>query len=255
MVSAAQLGANTVTGVAAKFGLQRPFSVRDMVNTYGSPLQPTNLRINWSGADHPPNSTNVPIRAGLVVFEWDDPGIGTVREAACILHFQFKGTSLDAGRVKSPTQFQGNIGVNNIDYNTAYSWQLTPVNEFGQGPSSPAFTFVTEAEPAPPPPPPPPPPQHPVISVASSGTGQQSVFTVTGSGFSPNKDVRIRVVDDALNERDFHQSADGSGKLNARLGMGCNSGGTLHFSATDGRADHSDLTGVLWSNTFNIPCP
>jgi hypothetical protein len=67
--------------------------------------------------------------------------------------------------------------------------------------------------------------------------------------------VRIRVVDDALNERDTHQSADGSGHLNARLPIPCNSGLGLHFSATDGRPDSSDLTGFLWSNTFNIPCP
>jgi transcriptional regulator GlxA family with amidase domain len=54
--------------------------------------------------------------------------------------------------------------------------------------------------------------------------------------------VRIRVVDDALNERDFQQSADSFGKLNARLGIGCNSGITMHFSATGGRPDPSDAS-------------
>jgi len=102
---------------------------------------------------------------------------------------------------------------------------------------------------------PPPPPIPPTISVASSGSDQSSVFMVSGSGFTPNHDVRIRVVDDGFNELDFHQSTDSSGKLNARLGIPCNAGGTLHFSATDGRSDPSNDTGFLWSNTFNIPCP
>jgi hypothetical protein len=112
--------------------------------------------------------------------------------------------------------------------------------------------------PSPPPSPPPPlPPVKPTIAVSSSGSGQSSVFVVSGSGFSPNRDVRIRVVDDAFppHERDFNQSADGAGKLNARLGIPCNSGQGLHFSATDGRPDPSDLTGVLFSNTFNTSCP
>jgi hypothetical protein len=99
------------------------------------------------------------------------------------------------------------------------------------------------------------PPVHPTIGVTSSGTGQSSVFTVTGSGFLPSSNVRIRVVDDQLTERDFNQSSDAQGKLNARFSLPCISGLTLHFSATDGRPDASDLTGVLFSNTVNSSCP
>jgi hypothetical protein len=94
-----------------------------------------------------------------------------------------------------------------------------------------------------------------MISVSSSGSGQAALFVVSGSGFSPNHDVRIRVVDDVLNERDFNQSTDSGGRLNARVGIPCNSGLAMHFSATDGRSDPTDLTGLLWSNTFNMPCP
>ena len=121
-------------------------------------------------------------------------------------------------------------------------------NKAGDGPVS-TSTFTVSG------PPPPPPPVKPTISVTSSGSGQSSVFVVSGSGFTLNHDVRIRVVDDALNERDFHQSADGSGNLSARLGIPCVAGGGLHFSATDGRPDPSDLTGLLWSNTFTTSCP
>jgi hypothetical protein len=114
--------------------------------------------------------------------------------------------------------------------------------------------------PQPPPPPPHPPPvplpvQKPSISVSSSGSGQGSVFVVSGHGFSPNTNVRIRVVDNALSELDFYRSSDGQGNLSATLGIPCISGLGLHFSATDGRPDQTDLTGFLWSNTVNTSCP
>jgi hypothetical protein len=92
----------------------------------------------------------------------------------------------------------------------------------------------------------------PTIGVSSETGG---VFIVTGSGFLPNRNIRIRVVDDAFAELDFNQSSDEQGKLNARVSFSCQSGLTLHFSATDGRPSAQDLTGFLFSNTFNIPCP
>jgi hypothetical protein len=70
-----------------------------------------------------------------------------------------------------------------------------------------------------------------------------------------NSTVTIRVVDDMVNTKTYQQSATSDGHLNAHLGISCNSGGSLHFSATDGTADPHDLTGVLWSNTFTTPCP
>lgn len=101
------------------------------------------------------------------------------------------------------------------------------------------------------------PPPPPIISVSSTGAGTGSNFVVAGSGFLANVDILIRVVDDAFppNKHDFHQSSDAQGRLNARFSLPCNSGGTLHFSATDSRANPADLTGLLFSNTFNLPCP
>jgi len=98
-------------------------------------------------------------------------------------------------------------------------------------------------------------PAKPSINVSAKDTGSAGEFTVTGSGFSANANVFIRVVDDALKQIGFSQSADGSGGLKAVLTFPCIGGLTLHFSATDNTPDSSDLTGVLWSNTFNIPCP
>lgn len=95
----------------------------------------------------------------------------------------------------------------------------------------------------------------PVISVTSSNSGANSAFVVSGQGFSAGKDVTIRVVDDQLNTVYFHQSSDAAGKLSASIPLACRSGFALHFSATDGRSDPSDLTGSLWSNTFSTTCP
>lgn len=112
---------------------------------------------------------------------------------------------------------------------------------------------VDVKKPAPPPSPSPPPPTaKPVISVASDGKG---AFTVTGTGFLGSATVRIRVVDDALAEKDFYQSSVPDGSLQFPTGKICVFPGQLHFSATDGRPDKDDLTGVLWSNTVTSTCP
>ena|SRR5947209_20317662 len=94
----------------------------------------------------------------------------------------------------------------------------------------------------------------PNISVSAQATDTGGVFTVIGSGFTPNSTVHIRVVDDALKTLWFNQSADENGELNLQQPIDCIPG-DLHFSANDGRPNPDDLTGTLWSNTFNIPCP
>jgi hypothetical protein len=95
----------------------------------------------------------------------------------------------------------------------------------------------------------------PQISVVREGSGQGSLFVIQGTGFSPNKLVTVRVVDEQLTTRNFQQNADASGKLGLRQSIPCVSGKTLHFSATDSRPNSSDATGVLWSNTFTTTCP
>jgi hypothetical protein len=95
----------------------------------------------------------------------------------------------------------------------------------------------------------------PSISVSSTGNGSGSVFSVAGSGFRPNSTVTVRVTDDQLASRSYQQSASASGSLSFRQGISCISGLRLHFSATDGRANPNDATGVLWSNTVTTTCP
>ncbi len=99
---------------------------------------------------------------------------------------------------------------------------------------------------------------RPKPSISVSGKdhdGSTADFTVTGSGFSPNATVFIRAADDQANQVGQQQSADANGGLNALFNVACVNGATIHFSATDNTPDPSDVTGVLWSNTFNIPCP
>ncbi|MFD6275379.1 hypothetical protein ACFWFI_07375 [Streptomyces sp. NPDC060209] len=99
------------------------------------------------------------------------------------------------------------------------------------------------------------PPPH--ISVGSAGSGSGAVFTVQGTGFVGGHDVRVRVVDDQLTQTNFNRSADSGGNLTAEQPIPCISGLMLHFSATDGRTvpPAVDMTGFLWSNTFDIRCP
>jgi hypothetical protein len=98
----------------------------------------------------------------------------------------------------------------------------------------------------------------PGISVTPRGQGTSAVFDVTGSGFSPNASVSVRVVrvgDGIIPDVRFPASSTPSGTISLAIPLPCASGVTLYFSATDGRTSHSDLTGFLWSNTSPTTCP
>ncbi|MEV0009441.1 hypothetical protein [Streptomyces sp. NPDC047973] len=108
----------------------------------------------------------------------------------------------------------------------------------------------------------PPPPVRPDIDVDSAGSGSGASFTVTGSGFLPDHDVRIRVVALVPHEvqvASFNRTTDSAGALPAGNpeAIACVSGTLLHFSATDGRTvpPSVDLTGFLWSDTVHRVCP
>ena len=90
-----------------------------------------------------------------------------------------------------------------------------------------------------------------IISVAKDASGN---YEVKGSKFLPSHAVHIRVVNAGTLQSDFYQAtADSSGNLDTKLSLPSLPAGTsLAFSANDGRADPSDLTGTLWSNTFPI---
>jgi hypothetical protein len=74
---------------------------------------------------------------------------------------------------------------------------------------------------------------------------------VTGHGFLPGHGVTIRVIDPDETANYFGYTADLSGDLVAALPTTIPHG-TLHISATDGRPDPTDETGVRWTNTSTI---
>ncbi|MGH9355141.1 MAG: hypothetical protein ACRD10_03340 [Terriglobia bacterium] len=251
--SAQLLGSNAVSGMAQQVGLQwpppPPISVRNLDQLARQPILPL------APIDLQPQNGASGISSGPNLF-FIDPGAGT---RAAVSQFGF-------------TVSQNNILVDpshTLTGPTSTSSPLTPpgikwgfplppgevtltvwgVNAAGTGPASTSAFTVSS-------PPPPPPLTPPNISVASSGHGTTSQFTVTGSGFKANSTVTIYVRDDAYNTRTFKHSADSKGQLNAPLPFSCGSGASLHFSATDSTPDPQNLvTGVLMSNTFTVPCP
>jgi hypothetical protein len=140
---------------------------------------------------------------------------------------------------------------------------ISAVGRDGFAEATRSVSVVAQPKPMPQPTPPQPTPtptplpQKPSISVSANQSGgvANGAFTVTGSGFLPNTTVNIRVVDDALTTLFFNQSSSASGGLNFVTGKLCQLPGRLHFSANDGRTDHNDLTGTLWSNTVTMMCP
>jgi hypothetical protein len=99
------------------------------------------------------------------------------------------------------------------------------------------------------------PPTKPEIRVSTKGVGDKSEFIVSGSGFRSNATVTIWVGDGQANQLTFQGTADSTGKLNFRQSIPCSSGSSLYFSASDGRPDRINQTGVLHSNTVTINCP
>jgi hypothetical protein len=137
-------------------------------------------------------------------------------------------------------------------------------NAYAVGPDGRAWVWTQVVSPAPtlPPPPPPPPPQEatrpPVLNVSTTGSGENTVFKLTGSGFLPSTQVTVRGVrlgDGQVFEWYWLTSSNGVGALSFDIPLPCVSGLVIHFSANDGRVNAADHTNRLWSNTVASSCP
>jgi hypothetical protein len=256
------VGSNTALGMARTLGVTSPppISVRALVESFGLPLQPTDLKLFWDLNSagqvifRPPDVTGVPLDK-TIQFDWRDSADAPARKAkSFLLDIKVAATGQEfvaPGGLSCPfSSFGPGLGTTGFKPNTRYSWNVTALNDFGTGQSSETFTFQTVGPTIPP-------SVKPQISVSSSGTGQSSAFVITGSGFLRNHDVIIRVADDSNPPLGLvlHQNSDGQGNLNARFGIPCNSRLTIHFTATDGRPDPTTVLNQLESNTFDIPCP
>lgn len=97
---------------------------------------------------------------------------------------------------------------------------------------------------------PPPALSKPIISVNPTGQG----FRVTGSGFTPNATVYVRLVDNNLKNVWRQGSSNLQGSASIDTGAVCEHPGPVAVSANDGRSD-PNVTGTLWSNTVISSCP
>ena len=97
----------------------------------------------------------------------------------------------------------------------------------------------------------------PVISIAGQ---PNNTLVITGSGFTANAQLQLRVTDQALHSIPAGTNngqairSDASGKMNQTVHGLCQSPGLIFIAATDGRPNAADKTGFLWSNTFNVTC-
>jgi hypothetical protein len=98
-------------------------------------------------------------------------------------------------------------------------------------------------------------PAVPTIGCSTSGA---DVFTITGSGFDPNRQVTIKganILYGQVNNFYWTTNSDSAGTINQALQIPCVPGVQISFSATDGRSNPNDWTGKLWSNTVTCGCP
>lgn len=137
-------------------------------------------------------------------------------------------------------------------------------NAYAVAPDGRAWVWrkVTSPRPAPQPPPPPPPQpqpmtQPPILDASTVGSGENTVFKLTGSGFLPGSvTVRgTRIGDGQVFQFYWLASASGTGALHFDIPLPCVSGLVIHFSANDGRVDAADFTHRIWSNTVAVSCP
>lgn len=199
---------------------------------------------------------------------WHDPGAGQDGRADSYeLEVKRGSTVIIALTTITGTSFQI---ATDLDYATNYTWQVRAKNTSGvSGFASSSFTVKPE-----------PPPPPPVIESYDRNT-----FTLKGKQFLPSHTVYVRltVTGSVINAygtviNDFRSTfpllqftSDSAGNLSAVIDpknvlpalliddlgnyvYGCAPGERLSFSAHDGRPNSSDITGILWSNTFTITC-
>jgi hypothetical protein len=120
--------------------------------------------------------------------------------------------------------------------NHEYTISVVAVNQGGSSRSSNEVRATTPAR---------------QISVSNEGVGPSAVFTVAGTGFSPNSLVIIRVSDAPFQLQDFPETSGADGKFTSRHGLPCVSGVTVWtFTAFE----DADPQGTV-ANTVVTTCP
>jgi hypothetical protein len=89
-----------------------------------------------------------------------------------------------------------------------------------------------------------------IISVSKQGSGASTIFVVTGSGFTPNSLVVIRITDAAFEQVQFPETAQADGKFVSQHSVPCASGIQLTFTAFE----DADPQGTF-ANAVVTTCP
>ena len=89
------------------------------------------------------------------------------------------------------------------------------------------------------------------IVVSKEGAGASTVFVVTGTGFSPNKLVVIRITDrQTLQQVQSAETAGGDGKFVARRSLPCGSGAPFTVTAFEDASPQA-----TFANVVETTCP
>lgn len=153
-VLARVLATNRVKLMGGKAGLVPPVSVRALAEVVGHPLAPINLA---------PNDTPVPLTD--IVFEWADPGFGSIRQATqwrFVLEQLDTRATVGSGTIQGPSpSARVALGQSAFMEGKSYSWGIHPENEYSAQ-DYPAYArFHIQPHSAPPPPKPIPKPALP----------------------------------------------------------------------------------------------
>ena len=89
-----------------------------------------------------------------------------------------------------------------------------------------------------------------IISVTNQGAGTSTIFTVSGSGFSPGSAVVIRFTDPQLNQKQFQATAEITGIFTARNSLPCGSSTQITVTAFE----DADPLGTF-ANVVVTTCP
>lgn len=160
-VFARELGTNSVKKMGGKAGLISPFSVRALAQAVGHPLEPKNLV---------PDGSSLPL--GDVVFQWTDPGSGTIRQATRwiynVMRANGKYTHIASGVQQGP--YPGLVlSQSGLTYGASYAWGIYAENDYSSLQYSATAQFHIQAHAGPPQPAPTPKPPVPMGGAGYSG--------------------------------------------------------------------------------------
>jgi|ERR1041385_8685388 hypothetical protein len=89
------------------------------------------------------------------------------------------------------------------------------------------------------------------IAVSKEGAGASTVFVVTGTGFTPNKRVVIRITSgETLHIEEFAETAGGDGRFVSRHSLPCVSGGRFTVTAFEDANPQE-----TFANAVDTTCP